>query len=180
MNPLITDRLIIRKPNENDLQDFLIYRNDIESLKLQHIQPMSDDEAAQFIQTQMLINYEDGRGWIMFAIELINEQKMIGEVGIYIPAENHNTGDIGWSVNKDYHRKGYAIEAAQFLLKYAFGLRKLHQITATCDSSNVASLSLMRRLGMSQDDSYIHDEVGNEKHLHESRYTLSYEDWLAR
>jgi hypothetical protein len=45
---------------------------------------MDEGHALVFLKEQMLGNTENRSGWIMFAIELRDEKRMIGEVGIYI------------------------------------------------------------------------------------------------
>lgn len=172
MDSITTQRLIIRRPNVLDLQDFLAYRNDAENLKMQPIQPMTEQEAITFLQEQANIKDEQARGWIMFAIELRAEKRMIGEVGIYIPAENDKIGDMGWSVNKDYQRKGYAIEAVGVLLQYAFGVRGMQQVTATCDAANTASLKLMQGLGMSPEANFVNNQPGKGEYPKQQRYIL--------
>src|SRR5260221_1018770 len=47
-----------------------------------------------------------------------------------------------------YHRKGYATEAVQGLIDYAFSNLRLERIIATTDYDNEKSQAVMRRLGM--------------------------------
>lgn len=147
MEPIRTERLLLRAPAEADLADFLAYRNAPENLALQPIEPMEEQAAAKFLARQAGQDANEAFGWIMLAIELQPERRMIGEVGIYIP-EDGNQGDIGWSIHSPHQGKGYATEAARALLAFAFRNRRLHRVTATCDARNAASLSLMKQLGM--------------------------------
>jgi len=49
MKTITTKRLIIRRPREADLYDFLAYRNDPESLRLQPVKPMTDGEPGKHL-----------------------------------------------------------------------------------------------------------------------------------
>lgn len=179
MKVINTERLIIRRPVETDLHDFLAYRNDAEILKFLPIQPVDEETALKNLKKQVILDEENDTGWIMFAIELKSEKKMIGEVGIYISPLHKSSGDIGWSVHKDYHRNGYATEGARAVLNYVFKIRKLDKVTATCVSENNASSMLMTRLGMHKvtyhaQNQYI-DKVRHDEHL----YTISRAEWLV-
>ena len=53
-----------------------------------------------------------------------------------------------WAISPKYWRKGYASEAAQALIEYAFQEMRLHRIIATTEHDNIASQAVMRKLGM--------------------------------
>lgn len=58
------------------------------------------------------------------------------EVGLY------------WSVAPARQRRGYATEAASALIAHAFSELNLQRIVATTDYANIASMGVMRKLGM--------------------------------
>ncbi|WP_405354624.1 GNAT family N-acetyltransferase, partial [Ruminococcus sp.] len=47
-----------------------------------------------------------------------------------------------------YRNKGFATEAANALIKYAFDILKVNKIIAHCDSKNIASETVMKKLKM--------------------------------
>ncbi|HEX9869322.1 MAG TPA: GNAT family N-acetyltransferase [Candidatus Tectomicrobia bacterium] len=47
-----------------------------------------------------------------------------------------------------HQRKGYATEAAQAMINYAFGKLQLSRIVATTEFENTGSIAVMRKLGM--------------------------------
>ena len=47
-----------------------------------------------------------------------------------------------------WQRQGYAAEAARAVVNYAFGALNLGRIVATTQFDNVASMGVMRRLGI--------------------------------
>lgn len=177
MNAVITKRLIIRRPKKTDLQNFLAYRNDADNLKFQPIVKMTEEAALTLLAKQMFIDEKKETGWVMFAIELKNKKRMIGEVGIYISADGISNGDLGWSIHKEDQGNGYALEAAEVLLAYAFKQRKLQQVTATCVAVNTASVMLMKRLGMRREmkrnQNQFIDGVRYDEHL----YKISRDEW---
>jgi predicted acetyltransferase len=58
------------------------------------------------------------------------------EVGLY------------YALSPAYQRQGYATEAAQVLINYAFTQLHLKQIVATTTTGNEASIGVMRKVGM--------------------------------
>ena len=53
-----------------------------------------------------------------------------------------------YALSPAYQRQGYATEAAQALINYAFTQLHLKRIVATTTSENVASTGVMRKVGM--------------------------------
>jgi len=60
------------------------------------------------------------------------------------------TAEVGlfYHIAADHRRHGYAVEAAQALINYAFGELHVYRIIATTNPNNDASIGVMRRLGM--------------------------------
>jgi [ribosomal protein S5]-alanine N-acetyltransferase len=61
------------------------------------------------------------------------------EVGLY------------WAVSPAHQRQGYATEAAQALVAYAFSALNIQRVVALTNYSNIASIGVMRKLGMQLD-----------------------------
>jgi [ribosomal protein S5]-alanine N-acetyltransferase len=148
MTSSYTDRLVIRRPSQDDLHAFLAYRNAHENMRLQPIDPMPEADALTFLAKQAELTSDADNCWLMFAIELRESGRMIGEVGMYIESASKRTCDIGWSVNPDFRCRGYATEAAKWLIDYAFSERQVRRITSSTSTQNAASVRLMERLGM--------------------------------
>jgi RimJ/RimL family protein N-acetyltransferase len=60
------------------------------------------------------------------------------------------TAEVGlyWAVLAEHQRRGYATEAAQALVRYAFGELHLARLVATTTFDNAASMAVMRKLAM--------------------------------
>jgi ribosomal-protein-alanine N-acetyltransferase len=57
------------------------------------------------------------------------------------------TATIGYWVGEPYARRGYTSEAVRLALGYAFDTLTLHRVEASCLPDNVASRSLLTKLG---------------------------------
>jgi RimJ/RimL family protein N-acetyltransferase len=64
-----------------------------------------------------------------------------------------NSTEMGlfWIIDPAHQGQGYATEAAEALIRYAFDELRLHRIVATTEYTNLASAAVMRRLGMTVD-----------------------------
>ena len=98
------------------------------------------------------------------AITLKATGKLIGSVG-YVPcldvfeqipelrttaeASGYNTTEFGlfWAVDPRHQGKGYATEAAQAMIDYAFDHLRLNRLIATTEYTNAASIRVMHKLG---------------------------------
>jgi [ribosomal protein S5]-alanine N-acetyltransferase len=53
-----------------------------------------------------------------------------------------------WAIDPDQQRQGYATEAARALIDFAFQQLRVKRLIATTEYDNVASIGVMRKLGM--------------------------------
>lgn len=60
------------------------------------------------------------------------------------------TAEVGlfWAISPSAQRQGYATEAARALIDFAFQKLNLARIAATTEHGNLASIAVMKRLGM--------------------------------
>ena len=69
----------------------------------------------------------------LWAVELKSSGKFIGFVGLHTPKPNLSFSpcvEIGWRLLKEFWGKGYATEAAQEALVYAFNTLKLNEVVS--------------------------------------------------
>nr|WP_314546037.1 GNAT family protein [uncultured Massilia sp.] len=172
-----TERLRLRRPGPDDLQAFLAYRNDPANLRLQPIAPMEEGQALAFLVAQSRLDVDADNCWTMFAIERIEDGRMIGEVGIYIEAAAEHAGDMGWSLHRDACGQGYATEAAKRLVDYAFAERGLLRLTASMSAHNRSSIRVCERLGMRREATASNAQCVAGGWHDVYRYALSHGEW---
>jgi ribosomal-protein-alanine N-acetyltransferase len=156
-----TDRLILRRWREADLDPFARMNADPEVMR--HFpstltRAQSDGFAAR-IQRQF-----EELGYGPWAVEIPGEAEFIGFVGLLrhtFPAHFTPATEVGWRLDRPYWGKGYATEAAQAALADGFGRLGLEEIVSMTAPSNVRSIAVMERLGMTHDpaDDFDHPNV---------------------
>jgi ribosomal-protein-alanine N-acetyltransferase len=89
---------------------------------------------------------EDRKVYLL-AIEL--DGQVVGEAGINLGPARSASGSIFYTINRAVWGHGYATEAAQMILQFAFNTLKLHRVAATVNPENAPSRTVVTsKLGM--------------------------------
>ena len=132
-----TERLILRRYQEEDLQDLFEYLSDKKVVEFEPYKPMSLEEAKENLAWRMQTEE-------MVAIELKSSRKMIGN--IYLGKREFEALEIGYVLNRNHWGRGYAREGCEALIRQAF-LKGVHRVYAQCDPNNTGSWKLLEALG---------------------------------
>jgi len=76
------------------------------------------------------------------------DRVVIGDVGFKGRSDGADTVDIGYSILPGYRNQGYAYEAAQALIDWAFAQPGIARVIATCLPDNAPSIRVLEKLGM--------------------------------
>lgn len=141
MREIRTERLLLRPFRETDIADFFAIYGDPAAMKYWSTLPhQSQDETAALVRGTM---QADPDKHAEFAIEF--ESRVIGKAGFW------DVPEIGFILHPSYWRRGFAEEAVRALIECGFETLGLDRITADVDPDNVASLSLLTKLGFVED-----------------------------
>ena len=146
--PIRTERLLLRRFEDDDWKDMLEWTSDPKVAQYEYWEPYTEEDVKQWIESQKQVKPGDEDEWLELAVVLKVEQKVIGDCAIKVISVENRQGEIGFTLNPRYQRKGFATEAAKAMLCFGFEQLKLHRIIAICDVRNKPSYSLMERLGM--------------------------------
>ena len=104
---IVTDRLLIRKLEINDRDDFFRYRSLPEVYEYQSFMPKNIIEVDNFIYNNQS-NPNTPNTWFQLAIVNKNGDVLIGDIGIHFLEDNAQV-EIGYTLSPSYQGKGYAI-----------------------------------------------------------------------
>ena len=112
------------------------------------------DRAASdaFVDQHMAYVAEHGFGF--WVVERRADRAVLGMAGLWHVFDAYPFGrpiQIGWRLVHDAWGQGYATEAALAARDHAFQVLKLPELIAITAGKNLASQSVMRRIGMVQD-----------------------------
>lgn len=136
-----TERLILRRFRESDLQDLHEYLSDPEVVAFEPYKSQTQEEVRENLTWR--ISTEE-----MIAVELKTTGKLIGNV--YLGKRDFDSLEIGFVFNRKYQHQGYARESCEKLIDLAF-VSGVHRIYAECDPENQNSWRLLERLGFSRE-----------------------------
>lgn len=166
-----TDRLLLRPLNIADLETVHIYASDEENtIYMCWLPNHTVEETAQFLIRVTKEWEKDNPSFYEFAIVLDGLQ--IGAVSIYLD-DTRKIGELGWIINKQYWKKGIALEAALAIKDFAINTLKVKKLTATCDYRNVGSYNLMNKIGLKlEKDNGVRTYAKNNETVKELNYSL--------
>jgi [ribosomal protein S5]-alanine N-acetyltransferase len=98
-----------------------------------------------------LTRYRDC-GFGLWAMLLKNSCELIGDCGCYVrEVEGSFEFELGWHVRRDLWGRGYATEAAQRCIEYAFSTLGAERIIALVRPENRSSCRVAEKSGMSRE-----------------------------
>ena len=177
---LQSDRLILRQWTEEDFSPFAKICADKDVM---HFFPKTLTEQESHDMARKVQSLIDSRGWGFWAVEIPNEAKFIGCVGLNVPKESMpfaKNVEIGWRLAKDFWGNGYATEAAKEVLRYAFVELNLNEVISFAPLGNKASQHIMMKIGMSDTgNNFNHPELdASHPQSEHVLYKINKSQWL--
>jgi ribosomal-protein-alanine N-acetyltransferase len=145
--PLIeTDRLILRRVTNNDVNEIFELRSNPETMKFipRPLAKSNEDVLELIAQIEDKIVTNTGINW---AITLKDSPKLLGIIGFYRTQHENYRSEIGYILNPKFHGLGIISEAVNRLITYGFNDLKLHSIEAIIDPENFASEKVLQKCG---------------------------------
>ncbi len=148
---LNTSRLRLDALQPADAEALFGYRADPDVARFQGWRPAGVTDAADFIERQAGASLDTPDSWFQRAIRLCDGEELIGDLGIHLPADAEGSVEFGVSIAPAYQGRGYASEALRAVFALVFGQLGRHRVHASVDPRNLASMALLRALGMRQE-----------------------------
>ena len=175
--PIATSRLTLRRFRHEDLSSFVAYRSDPQVAQFQDWSSIDNNEARDFLEHHKQSAFGVPGEWFQIAIALSETDVLIGDIGTVIKADDSTSAEIGFTVSRENQGKGFASEAVRAVLRVIFERTAVERIEAITDSRNVASIALLKSIGMRQ--AKIAQVWFKGSTSTEYAFVLRKEDWLA-
>ena len=144
---LETDRLVLRKLSLDDAEFILVLLNEPSFIRYIGDKGVRDlEEARRYLSEGPMLSYERN-GFGLYLVELKENGTPIGISGM-VRRETLPGADIGFAFLPGYWSKGYAVESAAAVMKYAREVLHLDQILAITSPDNEASAKLLGKIGL--------------------------------
>jgi len=141
-----TARLALRELSFNDRQFILELLNEPTFKEFIGDKDVKNlDDAERYLRDGPIVSYRD-HGYGLLHVALRNSGEPIGVCGL-LQRPSLDDPDLGFALSRQHWSKGYAIEAAQAVLEWGFGVLKLKRIIALADADNGRSVRVLDNLG---------------------------------
>jgi len=176
-----TDRLVLRRWRDEDLEPFAALNADAEVMR--HFPKMlTRAESDAFVDRIEAAFVADGFG--LWAVEVVDGAPFIGFIGLARPnfdAPFTPAVEVGWRLAQSSWGHGYATEGARAALAVAFDEVGLDEVVSMTSTGNTRSQRVMQKLGMYRDpaDDFDHPNIAGGPLKRHILYRLSARDWRA-
>ena len=146
---LETDRLILRKFTEDDLEALYYIHSDEEVNRFLPWFPLRNmEDARAFYEERFMSRYREERAY-NYAVCLKENDYPVG----YVNVSMDDSYDFGYGLRREFWHRGIITEAGKAVIEQLWK-DGIPYITATHDVNNPRSGSVMKRLGMKYRYSY--------------------------
>src|SRR5579862_1372476 len=143
---LSTDRLILRPLRREDSAAMFEFTQDEAVAWPGMWEPFPTFEACEEQVAQIVSLYEADLMW--WGVELRENGRMIGGVQLVDWNQPDARAEIGYALHRDFWGQGLMTEAVHAVAGYAWESLELHRLSATLMSDNIASVKILKGLGM--------------------------------
>ena len=160
-----TPRLILRQWLETDYSRFAEMSADPQVME--HFPKiLNRSESDAYIDKLKAIIQK--QGWGFWAVELKETQQFIGFVGLHDQPTQFSFSpcvEIGWRLDQAFWGKGYASEAANAALAFAFDQLKLEKVVSFTTLDNKKSQKVMEKIKMRKITEFQHPALAKDHPL---------------
>jgi RimJ/RimL family protein N-acetyltransferase len=159
--PLLTERLRLRRSVPEDAEAISAYRSDPEVNRTQGWARTDPGSVRADIEEMTARAPGEPGGWVQFSVEERDGGRLVGDVGISPADGEPGVIKVGYTTSPVYQGRGYATEAVGALVAYAFDALGADVVRAYADADNTASIRVAEKVGMRLIERFEHRE-GNE------------------
>ena len=145
--PIVTERLRLRRSVADDAEEISAYRSDPEVSRYQGWERTDPDGVRAEIQ-EMAARTPGEAGWVQFSVLERESGRLVGDVGLS-PAEGEpGVIKIGYTISPRFQGHGYATEAVDALVDLAFERLGAEVVRAHASGDNTRSHRVADKVGM--------------------------------
>ena len=146
--PIETERLRLRRSTPEDAETISGYRSDPD-VNRQQGWDRTDPAGvlADIVEMRGRLPGEPG-GWVQFTVEERETGTIVGDVGFAVADGEPNVIKVGYTISPRFQGLGYATEAIQALVDYAFDTLGAEIVRAHASAENAPSIRVAEKVGM--------------------------------
>lgn len=179
--PMHTERLFLRPFEDGDLQPLHVMQSNEEVVRYLYQDVRSLDAVRTALTRKIGSVSVAGEGDGLNAAVILRETgELVADVSLRLVSEGHQQGELGFVVHPAHQGKGYATEASQPMLAFAFNTLGLHRVIGRTEARNAGSARVLEKLGMHREAHFVENEWVKGEWQSEFVYALLAGEWAAR
>lgn len=178
--PLQTRRLSLRPLAASDAPDVWHYQGDREILRYLPWPERTETESFAHTLQRSVSNSTLTRTGDTLAIAIVHLGTVIGDLTLRVLKAEERRVEIGWVIASEHQGQGYASEAAEAALEFAFDRVGAHRVMAFLDTRNERSARLCDRLGLQREGTQFEVEWEAGDWVDLAVFGIDVDTWRAR
>ncbi len=143
-----TARLVLRRSQSRDAEAISAYRSDPDVHVHQGWHKTDPDHVRGEIEEMLRRAPGEPGGWVQFSVETLDTADLVGDVGLCPDRDDAGVMLVGYTMAPVHQGRGYATEAIDALVDYAFTTLDADVARAYADAGNVASVRVAEKVGL--------------------------------
>ena len=158
-SPIPTPHLLLRRFRPDDVDDLLTIFGDERITRYLYWDIRDRRQTLQALELKLShpVDISEENVLPVAVVERASE-RLVGDFMLRWVANEHRQGEIGGSLARDVHGRGYATEIYGELLRLGFVTYGLHRIVANCDARNAASIRSLEKAGLREEAHLVDNE----------------------
>jgi aminoglycoside 6'-N-acetyltransferase len=145
--PIVTERLRLRRSRPEDAETISAYRSDPEVHRYQGWERTDPDGIREEIE-EMAERRPGEPGWVQFSVEDRETGRLLGDVGLSPADGEPGVVKVGYTMAPSAQGRGFATEAVRALVAYAFDVLDARVVRAYASAENVPSIRVAEKAGL--------------------------------
>lgn len=177
-----SERLLLRRPRESDLQPLISSWTDPETNKYVDRRDDTEGFLIQLIadmQAKAPGDQDPSGAWYQYVVERIEDGAVVGDVGVgfFVPGERQV--ELGYRILPGHRRRGYIKEALAALIEHLIEAHSIHRFVGVAASGNSASIAVLRSLGFRREGRFRQSYWCNGAWLDDEYFALLASEWIT-
>lgn len=148
MQAIVTERLMLRLLQMDDVPAFAAYRSDPDVARYQSWDPTySPADAERLVTAQRGVDFGDPGPWVQVAALDRASGALCGDCAVRVTTDQPHTAEVGITLAPAKQGGGIATEALGAVVTRLFEQHDIHRVYAQADDRNVSVHRLLERLG---------------------------------
>ena len=146
--PLVTERLHLRRSRPEDAETISAYRRDPEVHRYQGWE-RTDPEGIR-AEIEEMVGRAPGKpgGWVQLSVLERASERLVGDVGFSRVDGEPGVIKVGYTMAPTFQGRGYGTEAMRALVTYLFDVLGVDVVRAYASVENVPSTRVAEKVGM--------------------------------